>query len=95
MSSLRDWLGSRRPRPPLDLDPWLEDVSVEGPHDLVLTNAGRAALRRAMAHPGRVRENAFHLLAADALLTYACEAALESDDPEAALLRSLEAGLER
>jgi hypothetical protein len=48
-----------------------------------------------MAHPGRVRENAFHLLAADALLTYACEAALESDDPEAALLRSLEAGLER
>jgi len=35
--------------------------------------------------PGRVRESAFDLLAADALLTYACEAALESPDPEGVL----------
>jgi hypothetical protein len=32
-----------------------------------------------------VRESAFDLLTADALLTYACEAALEAEDPESTL----------
>jgi hypothetical protein len=36
-----------------------------------------------------VRESAFRLLEADALVTYACEAALEADDPESALRRIL------
>jgi len=95
VNRLREWLRTRRPEPPLDLAPWLEDVTVEGPLDQVLISAGRSALERAMASPGRVRETAFDLLAADALLTYACEAALEADDPEAALLRTLEAGSRR
>ncbi|MDF2697623.1 MAG: hypothetical protein K0S65_6006, partial [Labilithrix sp.] len=41
------------------------------------------------ARLGRVRDSAFRLLEADALLTYACEAALERDDPETALQRIL------
>jgi hypothetical protein len=53
-------------------------------HDL-LAQAGLDALDQARSAPGRVRGSAFHLLAADALLTYACEAAVEGDDPEAQL----------
>ena len=50
-----------------------------------LLRGGLRELDRARTAPGRVRESAFHLLAADALLTYACEAALETGDPEAEL----------
>ncbi len=50
-----------------------------------ITRLARTALDAARAQPGRVRESAFHLLAADALVTYACEAALEEGDPPAAL----------
>ncbi len=56
-----------------------------------LTEAGRRRLDDARARPGRVRASAFRLLEADALLTYACEAALESDDPATALRRTLAA----
>ena len=56
-----------------------------------LTARGRSRLDEARAEPGRVRESAFRLLEADALLTYACEAALESDDPATALRRILTA----
>jgi hypothetical protein len=49
------------------------------------------ALDRARANPGRVRASAFELLGADALLTYACEAATESDDPTGALEEILRA----
>jgi len=38
-------------------------------------------LARARRSPGKVRSSAWHLLAADALLTYACEAALEAAEP--------------
>ena len=47
-------------------------------------------LDQARARPGRVRESAFRLLEADALLTYACEAALETEGPDAALRRILQ-----
>jgi hypothetical protein len=50
---------------------------------------GRDRLEAALARPGRVRESAFRLLEADALLTYACEAALEAEDPAGALRRIL------
>ncbi len=46
-----------------------------------LLGGGLAELARARAEPGRVRASAFHLLAADALVTYACEAALEGPEP--------------
>jgi hypothetical protein len=54
-----------------------------------LTEAGRARLELALARPGRERESGFRLLEADALFTYACEVALEAEDPEAALHRIL------
>lgn len=46
---------------------------------------GLAALRRALKAPGRVRESAFRLLAADAYLTWSAEALLDLEEPEGAL----------
>ena len=99
MSHVRSWLAARRPAAHMDLGPWLQadaewragSTSVEGgaAYDLSMTDRmtrpGVAAIGEAKARPGRVRDSAFQLLAGDALLTYACEAALEEPDPEAAL----------
>jgi hypothetical protein len=78
----------------MSLDEWAGgfewDMSI-GPEGELTAAAGRA-LEAARRHPGRVRDSAFHLLAADALLTYACEAGLESDDPGVALQRILSVG---
>ena len=57
-----------------------------------LVRAANGALERALAEPGRGRAAAFDLLVADALITYACEAALEGDDPGAELDRLVSAG---
>lgn len=85
MSDVRQWLEARRPPPPDDLAARLVDAISPGGLVSVLTDAGRARLNEARARPGRVRESAFRLLEADALLTYACEAALETRDPAGAL----------
>ena len=82
MTSPADWIAGRRPPPPMPLDAW---VPKGGAGSVAFTAAGLAALERAEAEPGRVRGSAFHLLAADALITYACEAALDEDDPREAL----------
>lgn len=50
---------------------------------------GMAALADALAAPGQDRAAAFRLLAADALLTYACEAAAEENRPGETLERLL------
>jgi hypothetical protein len=100
LSDLSAWLASRRPRPPEELAVRLpaavgsEAGGEEGGAELVrrLTRAGRVERDRALRRPGRVRESAFHLLTADAVFTYACEAALEDEDPEAALRLVLEVG---
>lgn len=55
-----------------------------------LAEAGAAALDEAMALPADDRASAFRLLAADALLTWACEAAAGAADPRDALERVLE-----
>ena len=71
--------------------PWLDvDEDPDAPVRDALVRSGMASLDRARAAPGRVRESAYHLLRADALLTYACEAAVEGPDPEQALARILE-----
>jgi hypothetical protein len=93
MSNLFEWMASRRPAPPVDLAQALAfvvDAPVAEPSAALLAGAEsrRAAARGRL---GRVRESAFRLLEADALVTYACEAALERDDPEAALRRILSA----
>ena len=85
MSELRNWIERRLPPPPMDLDPWLESDETHDSVTSCVTGLGLAALDQARARPGRVRDSAFHLLAADALVTYACEAALNEDDPLGAL----------
>jgi hypothetical protein len=47
--------------------------------------AGLLHLEEAVTRPGRDREAAYRLLAADALITYGCEAASEAADIRAAL----------
>lgn len=86
MSEVRSWLEERRPLPPEDLAARLVTLEVEdGPLVTSLTNAARGSLDQARVRPGRVRESAFRLLEADALFTYACEAALETSDPAGVL----------
>lgn len=86
MTDVRSWLVRRAPEPPEPLARWLEEVELSG-GDVgeALTEGALVELGRARAAPGRVRTSAFHLLAADALVTYACEAALELEDPTVAL----------
>jgi hypothetical protein len=90
MSRLGGWLEGRRPPPPMALGAWLGNVELAGAEYEQLAEVGVAALARARSRPGRVRESAFDLLAADALISYACEAALEDEDPTAALGAILE-----
>lgn len=84
---LESWLAERRPPSSLPLARWTRRAPSETdtPPVRTLVSLGREALDAALARPGRVRASAFELLGADALITYACEAALEADDPEASL----------
>lgn len=80
-------MAARRPAPAFPLEgapPGLDEMGPETRVDALLAVAleGVDAARGA---PGRVRGSAFHLLAADAWLTYASEAALECADADAVL----------
>ena len=89
MSDVDTWLAERSPPAPADLVTALRPLA-DGPSlDGSLMKAGISRLDEARAQPGRDRESAFRLLEADALLTYGCEAAVESDDPDVALRRIL------
>jgi hypothetical protein len=92
VSAVLRWIESREPPAVMSVEPWVgRALGVSGPEALpaalpaALAADARAALDRALERPGRVRESAFHLLAADALVTYACEAALDTEDPEGCL----------
>jgi hypothetical protein len=74
-------LASREPPPPPELLEWLPAVRGQGSLIEALAAAGRETLSRALERPGRDREAAFLLLTADALTTYACEAAAGAADP--------------
>jgi hypothetical protein len=75
------WLAVREPAPPEELRPMLALGSVSGESiSATLGEASVIRLNEVLARPGRDREGAFHLLAADALLTYACEAAADEED---------------
>lgn len=84
MTDLLRWLESRRPAAPPSLRVAMREVverADPGPgslHDR-LAIAGLDAVRRVVAEPS-TRDHALELLAADALITYACEAALEAED---------------
>ena len=95
MTDLARWVDARTPPAPDDLLQRIrERTSEPGPSRgatpvTVLLEQGRRALRRARRSTGRDRTSAFELLVADALITYSCEAALQSADPESELLRLL------
>lgn len=80
----RAWLDRRSPPPPDDLAKSVREAVAQSPGETLFDAASRS-LRSARSAPGRVRESAFALLTADALITYACEEALEADDPQAEL----------
>lgn len=89
------FLALRTPRPPEALEAWLAAGTRGGDATQALVDQALDELSRSRAVPGRVRDGAWHLLAADALLTYACEAALDGSDPPGMLedvLRKAAAG---
>ena len=96
MSAETSWLASRRPAPPEALAGRIRDTEDLAGPALVerLVSEALEALGRARARPGRVRDAALDLLLADALLTYACEAALELPDGREALERLVERAAE-
>lgn len=92
MGSPMDWLSTRTPPAPDPLKAWLKIPEVGSDPDVglasvpkTLLDVGLAHLEEAVARPGRDREAAYRLLAADALVTYGCEAASEAPDVEGVL----------
>jgi hypothetical protein len=92
----KDWLAARTPPAPDPLRAWFADTDVVADPDRggrsvseSLLEAGVVHLEKAVARPGRHREAAYQLLAADALITYGCEAASEADDLRGALVAIL------
>lgn len=85
----RAWLAMRAGAVPPELESRMESAIDDVPGDDTihgaLADAARICLRDALA-AGDDRAAALHLLAADALLTYACEAAA---DPDASALTQL------
>ncbi|UCC24820.1 MAG: hypothetical protein JSU98_13965 [Gemmatimonadales bacterium] len=83
---LEEWLELRTPPVPEPFREWMipevPDVDASAG---ALAGEAFSALSRALEGAGRPRRGAFDLLAADGFLTYACEAALETDDPAGVL----------
>ena len=97
MDSPIDWVAARTPPAPDELKAWLkipDDISdpdggvASVPESLL--RAGLLHLEEAVGRSGRDREAAYQLLAADALVTYGCEAASESADVRGALREVLD-----
>ncbi len=92
--TLDAWLEARAARVPEAFRSWVErsesspdaSASLTAPERVAsLTAEARAALGRSRDRDPGDRAGAFDLLAADAWATWASEAALETDDPVAAL----------
>lgn len=88
MDSPTDWIATRTPPAPDELKSWFKipDGGAD-PRGSVATRVQRSLLKAALVHleaavvrPGRNREAAYQLLAADALITYGCEAASDATD---------------
>jgi len=78
--------GDRTPSPPPVVVDWMERF---GGEEGDLLDRVIQAIGETLERPGRNRDGAFALLAADGLLTYAVEDAAGSPDPEAALTEIL------
>lgn len=86
--TVRDWIGSQSPPPPSRLAGRLSaalsaaDRSTHHETPRVLLDAATGILRQSIQEPNRLRSRsaALDLLAADALITYALEAAADDCD---------------
>ncbi len=85
MSDLQKWIRARCPESPMELGSWIDVSGVTEPSTHDLMRVALDALEQARLCPGRIRASAFQLLAADALITYACESALDAEDPDLVL----------
>ncbi len=84
--TLESWLDGRRPPVPAGFRGWVADALTVAPEEYGdLARESQRSLERAL-HPGdRARGGAFDLLVADALVTWAAEAALDLPDGEGLL----------
>ena len=97
MDSPIDWVATRTPPAPDELKVWLKipddgsdpDGGVASVPESLL-RAGLLHLEEALGVPGRDREAAYQLLAADALITYSCEGASEAADVRGVLREILD-----
>ncbi len=86
MAELMDWLEARTPEAPPALRVRIADLVLEHPEwesmplPEALIAAGERLMQDVLAAPPRNRDSAVDLLAADACVTYAFEAA--ADEPE-------------
>ena len=78
--TLEVWLRDRKPRIPDQFLPHLLGSGDESNAAAGLVELGTEALGRALERPAGNHEAAFQLLAADAFLTYACEAVVQTGD---------------
>ena len=85
MSDLKAWISPSRPASPVELGPWIDASGITAVSAVGLTNIACDALEQARLSTGRVRNSAFQLLTADALITYACELALDGEDSDLVL----------
>lgn len=84
--TLDDWLDGRRPPVPDGFRSWVAEALSSAPEGYDdLQAEGAAALNRALSSVDRPRDGAFDLLVADALVTWASEAAVDLPDGEARL----------
>ncbi len=91
----RAWLDARLEEAPQVLRPHIVGcLEEDGEAVISLAEWGSRALGTRVEDE-RSRQGAFRLLAADALITYACEAAADEEDVEAALHEVLAFVLER
>lgn len=80
--SVDDWIEAQVPPVPMGFRPWVARALGKAPQSVdELTREAESALRDASAGLG-ARNGAFDLLVADALATWAAEAALEEDAAE-------------
>ena len=91
MTELRSWIDARTPSVPRAFRPWMGATDVDAGCVTSLAHQGLSALEAVDAAKSLDRDAALRLLAADAFLTYACEAATD----EADVVSSLESVLER
>lgn len=68
--TIDEWMDGQEPAVPAEFRPWL---AAAGPLSVdALLDAADSEVTKCAAHSSRDRRAAFHLLAADAYLTYAC-----------------------